>query len=82
MTTRHDTGRVNQKTRTRTAILDAARELMQTGQPVNMPAVAQKALVSEPTAYRYFPDLISLITEAFASATRTARTTTAAAVAG
>ena len=31
-----------------------------------MPAVAQSALVSEPTAYRYFPDLLSLLTEAFA----------------
>jgi AcrR family transcriptional regulator len=29
-----------------------------------MPAIAQAALVSEPTAYRYFPDLLSLLTEA------------------
>jgi hypothetical protein len=28
--------------------------------------VAETALVSEPTAYRYFPDLLSLLTEAFA----------------
>jgi AcrR family transcriptional regulator len=60
------TGRVNQKARTRTAIISAARDLMRTGQPVSMPAVAQAALVSEPTAYRYFPDLLSLLTEAFA----------------
>lgn len=60
------TGRVNQKTRTRMAIVGAARELMRQGQPVTMPAVAQSALVSEPTAYRYFPDLLSLLTEAFA----------------
>src|SRR5215475_1389632 len=59
-------GRVNQKARTRTAIVGAARELIQTGQPVTMPAVAQAALVSEPTAYRYFPDLLTLLTEAFA----------------
>src|SRR5215475_6416374 len=58
-------GRVNQKARTRTAIVGAARELIQTGQPVTMPAVAQAALVSEPTAYRYFPDLLTLLTEAF-----------------
>src|SRR5215467_8632673 len=44
-------GRVNQKARTRMAIVGAARELIQTGQPVTMPAVAQVALVSEPTAY-------------------------------
>jgi len=29
-----------------------------------MPAVARAALVSEPTAYRYFPDLASLLEEA------------------
>lgn len=31
-----------------------------------MPAVARAALVSEPTAYRYFPDLSSLLHEALA----------------
>ena len=31
-----------------------------------MPAVARAALVSEPTAYRYFPDLASLLEEALA----------------
>ena len=66
MAVRPQGGRVNQKARTRTAIVGAARELIQTGQPVTMPAVAQAALVSEPTAYRYFPDLLSLLTEAFA----------------
>ena len=29
-----------------------------------MPAVARAALVSEATAYRYFPDLVSLLREA------------------
>ena len=48
------------------AIVSAARELVRTGQPVTMPTVAQAALVSEPTAYRYFPDLLSLLTESFA----------------
>ena len=66
MAMRAQGGRVNQKARTRMAIVGAARELIQTGQPVTMPAVAQAALVSEPTAYRYFPDLLSLLTEAFA----------------
>ena len=57
-------GRVNQKQRTRTAILVAARELIRGSAEVTMPAVARAALVSEATAYRYFPDLLSLLREA------------------
>lgn len=59
-------GRANQKLRTRTAILQAAVELMRTGTDVTMPEVAKAALVSEATAYRYFPDLASLLQEAMA----------------
>jgi AcrR family transcriptional regulator len=55
---------VNQKQRTRTAIVSAARELVATRADVTMPAVARAALVSEATAYRYFPDLVSLLREA------------------
>lgn len=55
------TGRVNQKARTRAAIVDACRQLIASDQPVTMPEVARLALVSEPTAYRYFPDLYSLL---------------------
>jgi AcrR family transcriptional regulator len=58
------TGRVNQKARTRTAIVDATRDLIQGGAEITMPAVARAALVSEATAYRYFPDLMSLLREA------------------
>jgi len=65
MAVRPQGGRINQKARTRMAIVGAARELIRTGQPVTMPAVAQAALVSEPTAYRYFPDLLTLLAEAF-----------------
>jgi AcrR family transcriptional regulator len=57
-------GRVNQKLRTRAAILAAARELITGSAEVTMPAVARAALVSEATAYRYFPDLVSLLREA------------------
>jgi AcrR family transcriptional regulator len=64
MTTQDLAGRVNQKQRTRTAILDAARELIRGSAEVTMPAVAKAALVSEATAYRYFPDLVSLLREA------------------
>ena len=60
------TGRVNQKLRTRTAIVQAAAELMATGRDVTMPEIARAALVSEATAYRYFPDLASLLREAMA----------------
>ena len=57
-------GRVNQKQRTRRAIVDAAKRLAASGREVTMPLVAREALVSEATAYRYFPDLASLLTEA------------------
>jgi AcrR family transcriptional regulator len=65
MTTDGDTGRVNQKKRTRMAILHACREIIRAGGTVTMPDVARRALVSEATAYRYFPDLASLVNEAF-----------------
>jgi AcrR family transcriptional regulator len=60
------TGRTNQKERTRAAIVAAAREAVATGGEVTMPEVAGRALVSEATAYRYFPDLASLLREALA----------------
>lgn len=60
------TGRVNQKRRTHAAIVKAAADLMLTGGEVTMPEVAKAALVSEATAYRYFPDLASLLAEAMA----------------
>jgi AcrR family transcriptional regulator len=59
-------GRVNQKRRTRAAIITACQQLITGGAEINMPAVARAALVSEPTAYRYFPDLASLLEEALA----------------
>ena len=60
------TGRVRQKERTRRAITDAARELVESGGEVTMPAVATHAGVSEATAYRYFPDLVTLLRDAVA----------------
>ena len=59
-------GRTNQKARTRQAIVDACVELIRQGRPVTMPEVAKAAMVSEATAYRYFPDLASLLTKALA----------------
>ena len=63
MTAATTTGRTNQKLRTRTAIVTAAVELMRTGREITMLEVAKAALVSEATAYRYFPDLASLLRE-------------------
>jgi AcrR family transcriptional regulator len=57
-------GRANQKLRTRNAIVQAAVELMRTGRDITMLEVAKTALVSEATAYRYFPDLASVLREA------------------
>jgi AcrR family transcriptional regulator len=57
-------GRVNQKARTRAAIVQAVQDLVRRDAEITMPAVAKAALVSEATAYRYFPDLVSLLREA------------------
>jgi len=64
MTEQITTGRANQKQRTHNAIVQAAAELSRTGREVTMPEIAKAALVSEATAYRYFPDLASLLQEA------------------
>ncbi|MBU2669880.1 TetR/AcrR family transcriptional regulator [Actinoplanes bogorensis] len=53
--------RTNQMERTRSAIVAAARELADTGAEITMPAVAAAARVSDATAYRYFPDLVTLL---------------------
>jgi AcrR family transcriptional regulator len=58
--------RTNQKLRTRANLLAAARELVSSGAEVTMPAVARAAGVSEATAYRYFPDLLTLLNEVLA----------------
>jgi AcrR family transcriptional regulator len=72
MVSQDTAGRVNQKLRTRNAIVQAAAELSRTGREVTMPQVAKAALVSEATAYRYFPDLASLLKEAIAGQLPTA----------
>jgi AcrR family transcriptional regulator len=57
------TGRANQKARTRKAIVEACRDLTRSGGEMTMLGVARAAMVSEATAYRYFPDLVSLLRE-------------------
>lgn len=57
-------GRVNQKARTRLALLRAATELVREGKPASIPDTAERALVSVATAYRYFPNADDLWAEA------------------
>jgi len=57
-------GRANQKTRTRTALVNAAVELVREGRPPSMPDAAERALVSVATAYRYFSSADDLWWEA------------------
>ncbi|SRR5712691_8530840 len=52
------------KSRTRAALVQACRQLISTGADVSMPAVSELSGVSEATAYRHFPDLVSLVNEA------------------
>jgi AcrR family transcriptional regulator len=59
-------GRTNQKARTQRAIVEACVELIRQRRSVTMPEVARAAMVSEATAYRYFPDLASLLARALA----------------
>jgi hypothetical protein len=45
--------------------VDAAKDLILTGNEITMCEVAKSALASEATAYCYFPDRLSLLREAF-----------------
>ncbi len=57
-------GRSNQKRRTRKALLEAAARLMKSGRKPSFDEVAEEALVSRATAYRYFPGVEPLLIEA------------------
>ncbi len=59
-----DAGRPNQKSRTRKDLLRAAARLMQAGRSPTLEEVAAEAIVSRATAYRYFPGVEALLTEA------------------
>jgi AcrR family transcriptional regulator len=60
----HTHGRVNQKRRTRAAVLAAAWELLAAGQTPSVREAADRAGVSRTTAYRYFASQELLLIEA------------------
>src|SRR5437773_1158752 len=62
------TGRQNQKQRTRNAIVSTARDLVRQGRLPSVAEVAEAALISPATAYRYFPDQLSLLRAALQEA--------------
>jgi AcrR family transcriptional regulator len=59
------TGRTNQKTRTRDALVAATRELLAQGVTPTMEGAAAAASISRTTAYRYFPTLRALLVAAY-----------------
>jgi AcrR family transcriptional regulator len=58
-----ESGRINQKRRTRAAIVQGARTLIAQGQTPTVAQAAEAGLVSRTTAYRYFPTQESLLVE-------------------
>ncbi|MFN4023393.1 MAG: TetR/AcrR family transcriptional regulator [Hyphomonas sp.] len=62
--TENDAGRTNQKKRTRKDLLEAASRLLKQGIKPTLEEVAEEAMVSRATAYRYFPSVETLLLEA------------------
>lgn len=62
--TENDTGRTNQKKRTRKDLLEAASRLLKQGVRPTLEEIAEEAMVSRATAYRYFPSVETLLLEA------------------
>lgn len=58
------TGRPNQRLRTRHDLLSAAARLIKHGGTPTLEQVAEAAMVSRATAYRYFPSMDALLVEA------------------
>src|SRR5262245_56410272 len=56
--------RPNQRRRTRKDLLQAAARLMKQGRKPSLEEIAEEALVSRATAYRYFPTVEALLLEA------------------
>lgn len=64
MASNETASRENQRRRTRKDLLQAAARLMKDGRTPTLDEVAEAALVSRATAYRYFPNVESLLIEA------------------
>ena len=58
------TGRPNQRRRTRKDLLQAATRLVRQGRKPSLEEIAEEAMVSRATAYRYFPKIDALLLEA------------------
>src|SRR5712692_508003 len=58
------TGRTNQKNRTRSALVAAARQLVAQGVTPTVEEAAAAASISRTTAYRYFPSQAALVVAA------------------
>jgi len=56
-------GRANQRNRTRQALIEAAAALREEGLNPTIAEVAERAMVSRATAYRYFPSPEALVSE-------------------
>ncbi len=59
-----NTGRPNQRRRTRKDLLRAASRLMKQGRKPSLEEIAEEGLVSRATAYRHFPSVDALLLEA------------------
>jgi AcrR family transcriptional regulator len=57
-------GRANQRRRTRRALIEAALALIEGGRKPSFPEVAERAMVSRATAYRYYSSVEDLISDA------------------
>ncbi len=64
MAGQQESGRVQQKNRTRRELLVAARELLEQGRTPTIPDVADHAGISRATAYRYYSSIDTLTQEA------------------
>ena len=66
VSTRYEaSGRTQQKQRTRDALVEAARRLIEGGDTPRVEDVAEASGISRTTAYRYFPTQTSLLAAAF-----------------
>src|ERR671932_2450337 len=59
------TGRTSQKTRTRDALIAAARQLLAKGVTPTVEEAAAEASIGRTTAYRYFPNSRALLAATF-----------------